>query len=181
MASQAARARTNGSVKRRVLALRVESGSRLPGGFLLRPLTVKLNGRAQAPPARHSEFALKARKAPSYPTRHGPFQRLLEARPTGPTVRVRPCCSKQRRHSSPVQRATAISQSDPRLARSATGAAAALLRPLGRAPRPRSKLRPAARAPGCVDRRRLQGNRVRCGRCNRRANRSGPSDSLREA
>jgi len=45
---------------------------------LLRPLTVKLNGRPEAQRARQSDSTLKAHQAPSHAEFHGPFQRLLE-------------------------------------------------------------------------------------------------------
>src|SRR2546427_208258 len=56
---------------------RVESGSLLTGGFLLRPLTVKLRGRAPTAESAEGAQFLSARGAkPQAP--HGPLQRLLE-------------------------------------------------------------------------------------------------------
>jgi hypothetical protein len=56
---------------------------------------------------------------------HGPLQRLLEDAVIGTTVRVRLRCGKPRRHSLPLARHCAGNKATPRLARSATGAAAA--------------------------------------------------------
>ena len=65
------------------------------------------------------------RQAPSLTPVHGPLQRLLEDAVIGTTVRVRLRCGKPRRHSLPLARHCAGNKATPRLARSATGAAAA--------------------------------------------------------
>ena len=57
--------------------LRVESGSRLPGGFLLRPLTVKLRGRTTTPDERRGRTLSFSARGAKQITHHGPLQRLL--------------------------------------------------------------------------------------------------------
>src|SRR5437588_11072166 len=61
---------------------RVESGSRLPRGFLSRPLTVKLRGRATAPDQRRGRTLSSRARGAEPLTPHGPLQRLLEVTPT---------------------------------------------------------------------------------------------------
>src|SRR5438105_10511234 len=57
--------------------LRVESVSRPSGGFLLRPLTVKLRGRAPTSAKRRRRILSFSAGGPPPPTHHGPLQRLL--------------------------------------------------------------------------------------------------------
>src|SRR5205807_5049275 len=47
----------------------------------LRPLTVKLNGRAEAPDGRRGRILSSSARGAQPPTRHGPFQRLLDVEP----------------------------------------------------------------------------------------------------
>src|SRR5437016_7899245 len=61
---------------------RAESGSLPTGGFLLRPLTVKLNGRAEAPDWRRGRTISSSARGAQPPAHHGPFQRWLEDAPT---------------------------------------------------------------------------------------------------
>ena len=56
----------------------VESGSRLPGGFLPRPLTVKLRGRAEAPAGRRGRTLSSSARGAKHTGHHGPLQRLLD-------------------------------------------------------------------------------------------------------
>jgi len=58
--------------------LRVESGSRPSGGFLLRPLTVKLRGRVTTPDERRGRTLSSRARGAKQTTPHGPLQRLLE-------------------------------------------------------------------------------------------------------
>jgi len=58
--------------------LRVESGSRPSGGFLLRPLTVKLRGRAPKPARRRGRTISSGARGAQPQAPHGPLQRLLE-------------------------------------------------------------------------------------------------------
>src|SRR5881227_2598500 len=59
--------------------LRVESGSRPSGGFLLRPLTVKLSGRALPPDRRRGRTLSSGARGAQPQAHHGPLQRLLGA------------------------------------------------------------------------------------------------------
>jgi len=68
------------------------------------PLTVKLNGRAEAPDGRRGRTLPSGARGAQPPTHHGPFQRLLEDALTQPTVRARfpqrkPCPRAQRNFS----------------------------------------------------------------------------------
>src|SRR5204862_4935945 len=58
--------------------LRVESGSRPSGGFLLRPLTVKLRGRTTASDRRRGPTISPWTRGAKQITHHGPLQRLLD-------------------------------------------------------------------------------------------------------
>jgi len=69
------------------------------------PLTVKLSGRASAPRALQSVFTLKARKAPTYPSLHGPLERWLERTYRATTVRAPRESGKPQRPSHHVKRA----------------------------------------------------------------------------
>jgi len=107
---------------------------------------VSLSGRVQEPRALQSVLALKTCEAPAYLMRHGPLQAWLEVTLPITTVRVRLRGRNRRRHSLALSAPHANNEDDPRLARSEPGAPAALQTRSGRAPRPRSKLPPAARA-----------------------------------
>src|SRR5204862_8245762 len=82
-----------------------------------RHLTVKLNGRAEAPDGRRGRTLSSSARGAQPPTRHGPFQRLLDDAPAQPTQlrrerrrpakaasaatsRTRRCCSAR---ASPTQ------------------------------------------------------------------------------
>ena len=69
-----------------------------------RPLTVKWNGRAEAPDGRRGRILSSSARGAQPPTHHGSFQRLLEDALTQPTVRARfpqrkPCPRAQRNFS----------------------------------------------------------------------------------
>src|SRR2546425_428982 len=53
------------------------------------PLTVKLNGRAEAPDGRRGRTLFSSARGAQPPAHHGPFQRLLEDALIQPTVRAR--------------------------------------------------------------------------------------------
>jgi len=159
-------------------------------------LTVKLRGRAQAQAALTSIGAIQSRRARRSKRRgrilsssargadmqacHGPLQRLLEVTVLGGTVRVRPSWRNPRRHSLPLSAPLRWEQSHFRAWHAAqTGAAAASRVRVGARPRPQSKPRPAARAHGCVNRRRSHEIRVYCRRHSAASKQSGPSSILR--
>src|SRR5437016_9828228 len=54
-----------------------------------RPLTVKLNGRAEAPDSRRGRTLSSSARRAQPPAHHGPFQRWLEDALIEPTVRAR--------------------------------------------------------------------------------------------
>src|SRR5437899_1093362 len=61
----------------------------LPSRILSRILTVKLNGRAEAPDCRRGRILSSRARGTQPPAHHGPFQRWLEDALNKPTVRAR--------------------------------------------------------------------------------------------
>src|SRR5207253_7962889 len=64
-------------------------GDCLVGRHFLGPLTVKLNGRAEAPDWRRGRTISSSARGAQPPAHHGPFQRWLEDALNKPTVRAR--------------------------------------------------------------------------------------------
>jgi hypothetical protein len=109
------------------------------------PLTEKLSGRAQAPDWSRGRI-LSSHARGDTTELHGPLQRLLEVTLPGGTVRVR---HRRFKSGNIVQKLSAPLRPQPKRVRALRAADKARLREtklLGRAPRPRSQPRPAARA-----------------------------------
>ena len=87
---------------------------------------MKLSGRPEVPRAHQSIFAYRARDAPSLTIAHGPLQRLLEVTLRGHhCARAAPIAATEDDIVSKLSAPSARNKGNPRLARSATGVAAA--------------------------------------------------------